>query len=137
MANKLYPKFKQALLGAGVNLLGGTVKAVLVDTGAYNYADAHQFLTSVPSAARVGTPATLANKTVVDGVFDADDSMFSSVPTQTGTAAAEEAILIYRDSGTEATSELVAYLDTATGLPVTPNGGNIVVAWNAAGIFAL
>jgi hypothetical protein len=137
MANKIFPKFKQALLGAGVNLASGTVKAVLIDSGRYTYADAHQFLPSVPAAARIGTPATLANKTVVDGVFDADDSMFTSVPAQTGTASAEEAILLYRDSGTEATSELIAYIDTATGLPVTPNGGNIVVTWAAAGIFAL
>jgi hypothetical protein len=42
------------------------------------------------------------------------------------------------DTGTAATSPLVAYIDTGvTGLPVTPNGGNITVTWNASGIFQL
>jgi hypothetical protein len=139
MANKLYPKYKQALLGAGVNLVAGTVKAQLVDTGAYTYSDAHSFLSDIPSAARFGNAATLANKTVANGVvngvdvvvFDADDALF------TGTTDKEEAIVLFLDTGTPATSQLIYFIDTATGLPVTPNGGNIVVAWNTAGIFAL
>jgi uncharacterized protein YigE (DUF2233 family) len=46
--------------------------------------------------------------------------------------------VIYIDTGTAGTSPLVAYIDTGvTGLPVTPNGGNINVTWNASGIFAL
>jgi hypothetical protein len=145
MANKLYPKYKQALLGAGVNLVAGTVKAQLVDTGAYTYSDAHSFLSDIPSAARFGNAATLANKTVANGVvngvdvvlFDADDALFTSVPAGTGTTDKEEAIVLFLDTGTPATSQLIYFIDTATGLPVTPNGGNIVVAWNTAGIFAL
>lgn len=138
MANKLYPKFKQALLGAGVNLVTGTIKAQLIDSSAYAYADAHQFLSSVPVGARYGTPATLVNKTVVNGVFDADDALFTSVPAgATGTTDKEEAIVLFRDTGDPTTSELILFIDTATGLPVTPNGGNIVVAWDAAGIFSL
>ena len=38
--------------------------------------------------------------------------------------------MIYRDTGTEATSPLIAYIDTATGLPITPNGGDIIVVWD-------
>ena len=41
-----------------------------------------------------------------------------------------EAIVIYVDTGTEATSPLIAYIDTATGLPITPNGGDIIVTWD-------
>ncbi len=137
MANKLYPKYKQALLGAGVNLVGGTVKAQLIDTGAYTQSDADVFLSAVPAGARVGTAATLANKTALNGVFDADDALFTSVPAGTGTGAQDEAIIIFRDSGDPTTSELIAYIDTAAGLPVTPNGGNVTIAWNASGIFSL
>jgi hypothetical protein len=47
-------------------------------------------------------------------------------------------MVIYVDTGTAATSPLVAYIDSGvTGLPVTPNGGNISITWNASGIFAL
>jgi hypothetical protein len=38
--------------------------------------------------------------------------------------------VIYKDTGTAATSPLIAYIDTATGLPVTPNGGDITVTWD-------
>ena len=38
--------------------------------------------------------------------------------------------MIYVDTGTEATSPLIAYIDTATGLPITPNGGDIIVTWD-------
>lgn len=137
MANVLYPLFKQGLLSPGLDLSTLTLKAVLVDTGAYTYSAGHQFLSSVPSGARAGTPQTLASKTVALGVFDAADVTFPSVPAGTSTGAGIEAAVIYVDTGTEATSRLIAYIDTATGLPVTPNGGNITVTWDATGIFAL
>jgi hypothetical protein len=138
MSNKIYPKYKQALLGAGVNLVAGVVKAQLVDTSAYTYSDAHQFLSDIPAAARYGNPATLANKTVVNGLFDADDALFTQVPVgANGTTDKEEAIVLYLDTGTPATSQLIYFIDTAAGLPVTPNGGNVVIAWDAAGIFNL
>lgn len=134
MANTLFPLWKQTLLAS---LLAGTVKAQLVDLGAYTYSASHKFLSSIPVAARYGTPATLLNKTIVNGVFDADDTLFTSVPAGSGTADKEEAIVIFRDTGDPATSDLVCFIDNAAGLPVTPDGGNIVVAWAAAGIFAL
>ncbi|MGR6327709.1 hypothetical protein ACU5AX_01450 [Sphingomonas sp. XXL09] len=141
MANTLYPKFKQTHAATGIGLVSNTIKAQLVDTSAYTYSDAHQFLSSVPAAARYGNPATLLNKTVslsgTTAVFDADDSLFTSVPAgSSGTTDKEEAIIIYRDTGDPTTSDLIYYIDTATGLPVTPNGGNIVVSWNASGILS-
>ena len=42
------------------------------------------------------------------------------------------------DTGDEATSRLVAFLDTSvSGLPVSPNNSNIEIEWNASGIFQL
>jgi hypothetical protein len=137
MANALYPKYRETLLGTGVNLVSGTVRAQLVDTGAYTYAIGHQFLSDVPAGARIGSPVTLSSKTVAGGVFDAADITFTSVPAGTGTAANIEALILYRDSGTVGTSELIAYIDAATGLPFTPDGGNQNVTWAAGGIFAI
>ncbi|WP_242183052.1 hypothetical protein [Sphingomonas sp. CARO-RG-8B-R24-01] len=137
MSNILYPKYKEALLAGGVNLVAGAVKVALVDTGAYTFSPAHQFLSSVPTAARIGAPGVLANKTVSGGVFNADPTMLASVPAGSGTAAASEALVLYRDSGTDATSELIAFWDSATGLPLVTNGGNVSITWNAGGIFNL
>jgi hypothetical protein len=141
MANAIYPKAKAALMKGGLNLLTDTIKAQLIDTGAYTYAAAHEFLSSVPAGARIGNAATLSGKTVTNSgsaaVFDADDSLFTSVPAGTGTGTQSEAILIYRDTGDAATSNLIELIDTATGLPVTTNGGNVTMEWNANGIIRL
>jgi hypothetical protein len=134
MANALYQKWKEQLLQftANNNLSAGTVKVALIDTGTYTYNAADQFWSSA-TAASVGTPQTLTSKTFTNGVFDAADSTFTSV-----TGSSVEALILFIDTGTAATSPLVAYIDTSvTGLPVTPNGGNISITWNASGIFAL
>lgn len=133
MANAIYPKYKEALLDAftDIDLVGLTVKVALVDTGVYTYSSTHQFLSDLSGV--VGTAQTLGSKTVTNGVFDAADVTYTAV-----TGNSVEALVIYIDTGTAGTSRLVAYIDTGvTGLPVTPNGGNITVTWNASGIFAL
>lgn len=133
MANAIYPLYKQALLDgdANIDLNDLTVKVALVDTGTYTYSAAHQFLTSLTGT--VGTAQTIANTTVTNGLFDGDNVTFTAV-----TGNSVEALVIYIDTGTAGTSRLVAFIDTGvTGLPVTPNGGDISITWNASGIFQL
>lgn len=133
MANAIYPLYKQALLDGSANtdINDLTAKAALVDTGVYTYSAADEFLTSLTGV--VGTAQTIANTTVANGLFDGDDVTYTAV-----TGNSVEAIVIYIDTGVAATSRLVAYIDTSvTGLPVTPNGGNIDITWNASGIFQL
>jgi len=134
MANAIYPEWKEKLLQftTNNNLSAGTVKVALIDTALYTYSSAHEFWSSAV-AANVGTPQTLNTKTFVSGTFDADNVTFTAV-----TGATVEALIIFIDTGTAGTSPLVAYIDTSvTGLPVTPNGGDITITWNASGIFTL
>lgn len=132
MANLLYPKWKEALLQASANSsLTGTVKVALVDTGTYTYSASHEFLSSLSGV--VGTAQTIGTKTYANGVFDGADVTYTAV-----TGATVEALVFYIDTGTAGTSRLVAYIDTGvTNLPVTPNGGDINLSFNVAGIFAL
>ena len=138
MANALFASFKQQLGLAAINLSSATIKATLVDTGAYTFNTAHTVIGDVAAGARIAT-STLNNKTWTGGVFDANDLTFAAVPAGTGSASAAEAFVLWVDTGTPATSFLIAYFDTATGLPVTPNGGDITIAWDngANKIFAL
>lgn len=133
MANAVYPKWKEAIIQASSNSsLGGTVKIALIDLADYTYSSAHEFYSSA-SAAAVGTPQTIGTKTYVNGLFDGADVTFTAV---TGDPC--EALIIFIDTGVEATSRLVAYFDTGvTGLPVTPNGGDIGITFNASGIVQL
>lgn len=77
-------------------------------------------------AGQTGTPQTLASKTVTDGVADAADVTFSAVVT----GPSLEAILVYKDNGSAAADRMIAFFDTATGLPVTPNGGDVIIQWD-------
>ena len=131
MANLLYPNGKEAFAEAGIDWTTDTIKVVLVDGADYTYSSAHDNFDDVPSGARVAS-ATLASTTNVDGVLDAADTTFTAV-----TGDVSELLIIYKDTGVESTSTLIALFDTVTGLPVTPNGGDILIQWNASGIIAL
>jgi hypothetical protein len=133
MANLLYPKYKEVLLQAGINLSSGSVKALLVDAADYTYSATHQFLSDVAGAGRVATSGALGSKTFVSGVFDSADPTFSAV-----SGDQSEIIILFVDTGVAGTSPLIAYYDTGiTGIPVTPSGGDINVIVNASGWFAL
>jgi hypothetical protein len=127
MANKLYDKGREAFLKGDIDWLGDTIKVVLVDQADYTVDLAnHAYLSSVPVAARVAT-GTLSGKTATNGIADANDVTFASV---SGDEC--EALVLYKDTGVEGTSPLIAYLDTGIGLPVTPNGDDITIQWGDA-----
>ena len=126
MANTLYDYCRQRFLEAQINWMTDTVKVILVSTSAYTPQTAvHQYLSDISGSARIAGPVTLTSKTTTGGAADAADVTFTSV-----TGPSIEAIVIYIDTGTESTSPLVAFIDTATGLPITPNGGDIIVTWD-------
>ena len=124
MANTLYDKGRQKFLEGGIAYLTDTIKVALVDTGVYTFSQTHEFLSDLSGV--VGTAQTLGTKTSTSGVADAADSTFTAV-----TGATVEALVIYKDTGVAGTSPLIAYIDTATGLPATPNSGNIGITWDS------
>jgi hypothetical protein len=126
VANRLFDKGRQGFLDGSIDWDTNNIKAVLIDTGTYtpDYVN-HDNLDDIAVGARVSTSPNLAGKTVVDGVADAADTTFTAV-----TGATVEAIVIYQDTGTAGTSRLIAWIDTATGLPLTPNGGDITIVWD-------
>lgn len=135
MTNAVYPKAKELMLGAGLNLQSGTVKAQLVDLGSYTYSSAHQYLSDLPSGARVGAAVTLSSTSIAGGIFDAADLSFSGL---TG-APSIEALVLYVDTGTEGASPLFLFIDTATGLPISSGATGGTVTWDNGSnkIFAL
>lgn len=127
MANALYAKFKESLLSQNpsVDLDTDTIKVALVSSTYTPNTASNQYYSSVSGV--IGTPATLADKSVTDGVFDASDVTFTSV---TSTVMVTQLVL-YKDTGTASNSPLIALIDSATsGLPVTPNGGDITISWD-------
>jgi hypothetical protein len=132
MANVIYDLGRESFLKGEISWDADNIVTVLVDLADYTANVAtDQFITSVPAGARVAVSGNLASKTTTNGAADAADVTFSSV-----TGDISEALVIYQNTGVEGTSRLIAYIDTATGLPVTPNGGDIQVQWSAP-IFTL
>lgn len=126
MTNALYGKARAKFLNGGLNWSADTIKVLLVDAADYAVLiDTHEFLSDVLPAARVATSGVLTGKTSALGVAGAADTFFAAV-----TGDISEALIVFKDTGVEATSSLIAYIDTATGLPATPNGGNVNVAWS-------
>ena len=134
MASTLFAKAKKAFLDGEIDLLDDTIKVLLVDSADYTLdLAAHDFLDDIPEGARVATSGALAGKSTTGGVFDADDI------TITGVSGDQfEYLILIKDTGTPATSNLIACIDTASGLPYTPSG-DVPIQWDsgASKIFAM
>jgi hypothetical protein len=142
MANAVRPTYKTALMSASANVSLTVDDATdgpfvsLIDTNDVAYNAAHDMYDDVV-AANVGTTQRITSPTVGSvsaGTFDGANITYTAV---SGDVC--EALEIYRhNSGANTTWRLVCFLDTSvTGLPVTPNGGDITITWSASGIFTL
>lgn len=124
MANALYDKGREKFLTGAINASADTLKCALLKSTYSPTLASDEFYSGI-SAHVVGTPQTLTSKTVAAGVLDAADVTFTAVPT-----ASVNYCAIYKDTGNAATSPLIALFDTAAGLPVSTNGGDIIIAWD-------
>lgn len=134
MANAMYPIGLKAILDGDVDLSADNIKVLLLDSG-YTYSAAHDFHADVTGGAIVATSGNLASKTTTGGVFDAADLTFTAL-----TGDDVVAYIVYKDSGSSATSQLLCYVDTAadtSAILVEPDGTDFTLRWNSAGIFAI
>lgn len=133
MANGLFDNGRNYYLQGSINWVADPVRAALVSISnqptAYVVDIANNTVyASVPTGARVGMSiASLGGKSAAAGIADANDVVFSAVSGPT-----VGAVLLLRSTATANASDwpLIAYIDTATGLPVGPNGGDLTVQWD-------
>jgi len=131
MANTLLMAGRQGFLDGSIDWDTDTIRLTLINRDNYTLADT-TFYTQIPDTARVKTyDAALAatgigGKTVASGVADGNDCTLSAV-----SGAAFGAIIIWADSGSNSTSRLIGWIDTGTGLPASPNSGDITIQWSA------
>lgn len=130
MPNRAYLPNLRALQTAQINWETADIRCILIDVQDYTVnTDTHEFLSSVPAAARVAT-TTIGGRTAtvvagIGSVLDGTDALFTAV-----VGDPSEALIIYLHTGNDATARLLFYFDTVTGLPVTPNGGDLTVRWS-------
>ncbi len=126
MADAMYNNYREEAM-TGLRALNTEVIKVTGVTSGYTYNVAHTSINDIAGANRVHTSAALGNKTTTNGIFDADDVTFTAVAAGSAIAA----LVVYVEAGTSASSTLILYLDSAAQLPVTPNGGDIIVQWDS------
>jgi len=127
MANALFDFGRESFLSGDVDWLVDNIKLVFVDHADDTPVPAtDQYLSDITAPARVATSGNFGTKSATGGVADAADVTVSGV-----TGDQFESIVIYQDTGVATTSILLAFIDTATGLPATPNSGDITVAWDS------
>lgn len=132
MGNALFDTGREGFLVGEINCASAVIKAALVRGYAFN--PAHKFMADVIGAGGVIVASVqLAGITTAAGVLDATDATFAGVPN--GAQIAD--LVLYQASAPAGGADvvpgaqrLVAFIDSATGLPVTPNGGDIAVGWD-------
>jgi len=135
MANDLYPTARAAYLAGDLAWDTDAVKVVAVDSG-YTYSVNHEFLDDVTAGLRVATTASgLTSMTTTSGYANAADATLASVTGDVITG-----LIVYQSGASEGASRLIAYYDTKAGntaISISPDGNDIVVQWNASGLFRL
>lgn len=134
MANALFPLGREGFLAGEIDFDTAVIKVALVR--GYTYDTADKFVSDVTGGGGTlhATSAALASKTVTEGTADAADITFTAVTAN----ANGHGLLVFQSSAVgggadvaASAQRVIAWYDTGTNLPVTPNGGDISVAWDA------
>lgn len=124
MANAMYDAGREGFLDGSIDWDTDSIKIGLLSAGYTPNLATHRFVSDL-GANVVARSAALGGKTVTGGVADATDITLVGI-----TGAQVTRYAVYKDTGSDATSRLIALIDTATGLPMTPNGGDIILAFD-------
>jgi hypothetical protein len=140
MANSFYDSFLNGILGSHatrVDLDADNIDMALVDSGSGDGApQAADDFWDDQDGGVIGTPYRLVNKTIgVLGVGVFDNTVNPAPAFSAVSGATVENLVFFKNTGTPATSDLICWFDTASGLPLTPNGGDVNVTFNGSGIF--
>lgn len=138
MGTGYYQEFRNAAFGQATHSLidlssgGDTLKWLMRDEGVTAIDLANHVDLADISAAGVGTDQTVASQTVGVAAVGAFDHAIATWSALSG--ASVESLDLYKSSGVAATSPLVINVDDATGLPLTPNGGDATFDPAAGGV---
>lgn len=140
MANLLTDTGREAFLVASYGWKAGSVPATWTPYIVGSFSNAPGgivFLSDININAWRARGTYLVNRTTASGIADADDTLVAAVGSA-GSATAVYIILV-NETGASNTSLVGAVVDTATGLPFLPNGGDIQIVWDqgASRIFKL
>lgn len=141
MANVVFDTARSGFLAGEIDFDTATIKVALV-RGYTPAPTTHKFVSDVTGAGGTiaATSSALASKTVTAGTADAADITFTGVTNN----ASGHGLLVYQSSAVGGGADVAAtaqrvicWLDTGGNFPIIPNGGDVIIAWNASGIFSI
>ena len=124
MANFLYPAAKEMMITAGLNWGTDDIRCSLIRSYTYTPTDATIADVITAGGEVVQSSGQFTNVTTTGGVADADDITFDTVAA----GADVTSVIIYIEGATDADRKIIAFIDG--GLPVTPDGTDIVIRWS-------
>lgn len=138
MASAVYNSAKTGFLKGDIDLDAPCNVALVTSTYTPNI-DTHDFFNDVTNevagSGYVAGGITLSSTTVIlDTTGDEAEFDAADITWATSTLTARGAVL-YRNTGTAATSPLIAYFDF--GSDQTSSAGNFTIAWNSEGLLNL
>ena len=134
--SQLYNNAKTLFL-TGLDWINDSFKVILVKDGYTPDFATHEYVSDISAGSRLIISDFIEGKTVSSGVADADDLVIEDVasPYEVGS------IVIFKYTGNNSTSPLIAYIDGSTNdmLPFLPNGGTVTLVWsnNSNKIFSI
>jgi hypothetical protein len=126
MSSIIYNKHRERLQTGLFDWLTATVKVAFV-AGDYVADVDDEFLSAVPGSAILIRSGAMTGKTADDGFAAGLTPEFLLYRNARPTVG----ILLYQDTGVDATSNLICYSDDGPGLPFVGLGFNYAVSYNA------
>src|SRR5687768_7611369 len=141
MASFVYTKAKGNLLSGDIDLNAHDIRVALVMTNTTADTEADTTFMNLFTTLDEFDGANYARKTLANeavnidnandrGEFDADDITWTALGA--GTRAAQ-AMIVFKFVTNDADSVPIAFIDSG-GFPITANGGDLTISWNAEGI---
>ena len=121
----LYANARTLFLTSGLNWNTGTFGALLATGGYIPNLASDQHVSDIPPVAILARQPLSSLSAASNGAAQASNATFPAVA-----GAPILYIVIYQNTGTDATSALVCEIDTAAGLPAFPSGTPVTVIWD-------
>jgi hypothetical protein len=126
MANSLYDIGRNGFLNGDIDFLNDTIKMALLKNSYSPDLSGDEYYSDISSNV-VSIPQSLSGKSTSAGIANCSDVTFTAVPAGSPTPTTIGYILIFKYTGNDSTSPLIALYDTASGLPIVTSNADITI----------
>lgn len=117
-----------------IDWVNDDMHALLINNERYSFDIAHDSLADIDEAAIIAETNITGKYIDEDNLF-CDAFVFSAVEYVTGVTG--DSVIVFKNDKTISNAKLCFYLDESIGLPVTPDGDDIVITFPSTGLRSL